>query len=676
MACPAFDPASAFVPGVLGFVDCRALALGADGYRAIGSSPAFAMALSGLFTIAIAVAVYRLLLGERLTAHDATRELLRYGLVLTLATQWAAYQPLVYDLVTRGPDQLASTILGASDDRDPTDPAVAARVEQVAQAMRALGQPPAAAPPASQAAATAPDGLPALPAPPSARPDADGLSDDARRALTLASQLLIGTTLGGYVAIRLLLALMLALGPVFVTALLFRASSGLAYGWIRVMGGAALGAIAVPVVLLIELDVLAPEVGALRATLEAHGTAGSAPDQILGVASLFLVAMIVMLSGSARAAAALRLPDRVSRQHIPALRIADRSAPAVASMPAERIDTEQSDRVSRAATGVRGGDAARARRSAGCRANRSVARAAAARERRAGIRHVFPDVRAAGADRSEDRDAAFGRRRAAERAAMTAASPSDDAVADTRAHYYAQSRSWAEDRAAAALRSRRTAWIVAAAACLLALVEALAILALTPLKTVVPYTILVDRTTGYAEVLRGSGATSVEASVALTRAMLAQYVIARETYDIDTIADQYRKVGVWSAQGARSSWLARMAAGNPDNPVNRYPRTTLIDTRIESVSALRPRTALVRFSTGRSDNGQPVGARSYWIALLGYQLSGEPLSLEQRLINPLGFQVTHYRRDQETPPVLDPPPPASPVSEPAPAAAPAPRTAP
>ena len=50
--------------------------------------------------------------------------------------------------------------------------------------------------------------------------------------------------------------------------------------------------------------------------------------------------------------------------------------------------------------------------------------------------------------------------------------------------YYAEAGSWAKDRADALRASRRTAWWVAGAASVIAVCEALALLFLTPLKTV------------------------------------------------------------------------------------------------------------------------------------------------------------------------------------------------
>jgi len=222
--------------------------------------------------------------------------------------------------------------------------------------------------------------------------------------------------------------------------------------------------------------------------------------------------------------------------------------------------------------------------------------------------------------------------------------------AEQRQTYYAQARTWAEDRQAAFDSSRRLAWRVAAVAGAIAALEALALIALAPLKTVVPYTLLVDRNTGFVEALDPAHPLPIKPQAALTQALLAQYVVARETFDINSLPEQYRKVALWSAQAARREYLGLMTRDNPDNPINRYPRTTNVETQVESVSTLGPETALVRYFTEQHNAGQGAGPRAFWAAVVRFRFSGEPMALSDRLVNPLGFQVVSYRRDQEAPP--------------------------
>ncbi|QNG45758.1 virB8 family protein [Sphingobium yanoikuyae] len=213
--------------------------------------------------------------------------------------------------------------------------------------------------------------------------------------------------------------------------------------------------------------------------------------------------------------------------------------------------------------------------------------------------------------------------------------------------YYARAASWAEDGQEKLRLSRRIAWLVAGIACGVALLEAVALALMMPLKTAVPYTLLVDRTTGYVQMLEGTDRQALTPDQALIQSLLAQYVIAREGFDISSIDADYRKVGLWSAESARSEYLAMMPASNPASPFQRYPRTSVLAVHIKSVSPLGPNTALVRFETERKDQGQAEGPRDAWASVIRYRFVDAPMAMEDRLINPLGFQVLRYRRDQE-----------------------------
>lgn len=214
------------------------------------------------------------------------------------------------------------------------------------------------------------------------------------------------------------------------------------------------------------------------------------------------------------------------------------------------------------------------------------------------------------------------------------------------ADYYRQAGSWAHDRQDALASSRRVAWIMASMFGAIAFLEAIAIIVLTPLKTVVPYTLLVDRHTGFVQALKPLDAETISADRSLTQSFLVQYVIAREAYDRDTIQLDYRKVGLWSAGRARSDYLSAMQATNPDSPLVRYPAGAIVDVAVKSVSALGPNLAQVRFDTRRRDIASVQPPES-WIATIRYSYSGEPMSAADRFINPLGFQVLRYRRSAE-----------------------------
>ncbi|MGV3458129.1 virB8 family protein [Sphingomonas sp.] len=213
--------------------------------------------------------------------------------------------------------------------------------------------------------------------------------------------------------------------------------------------------------------------------------------------------------------------------------------------------------------------------------------------------------------------------------------------------YFKAATSWAQDQNAALRASRRTAWIVAAVLGVVAVCEAIALMVLAPLKTVEPYTLMVDKQTGAVQALKPLQAAEITPDKALTQSFLVQYVIARESFDIDALQANYRKVALWSADSARSRYIASMQPSFPDAPLNRYPRSTVIETEVKSVSPLGPDSAMVRFETRRIDQGGQARPTGSWVAVIRYRYSGEPMQVEDRYINPLGFQVTRYRRDAE-----------------------------
>ena len=216
--------------------------------------------------------------------------------------------------------------------------------------------------------------------------------------------------------------------------------------------------------------------------------------------------------------------------------------------------------------------------------------------------------------------------------------------------YYDRATSWALDSQAETARSRRIAWTLAGIAIGVALFEAVALAMLAPLKSVQTVTLLVDKQTGFVQAVNPLQPQRVLADEALTNAFLAQYVVAREGFDRATVASDYRKVALWSAGRARSTYVAMMPTINPTSPFKRLPAGTLLQAAVKSVSRLSLGLALVRFDTVEINRSGQRSAPQPWVAVIRFGYVNATMRVEDRLINPLGFQVTGYRRDQEAPP--------------------------
>ena len=214
---------------------------------------------------------------------------------------------------------------------------------------------------------------------------------------------------------------------------------------------------------------------------------------------------------------------------------------------------------------------------------------------------------------------------------------------------FSSSQSWAIDQQEVKGRSQRIAWVVACFACGVALVEAVALVVLLPLKTTTPVMLLVDRTTGYVQSIDPASAQTIRVDDALLQSLLAQYVSAREGFDRATVKAAYRRAALWSSGAARTQYMARMADGSSASPFNRYRSSDVVGVEVKSVSRIAPNTALVRFDTILTSSDGRDRVTGSWISTLRYRFSDAAMSYDDRLANPLGLQVFSYRRESERP---------------------------
>ena len=317
--CAAFDPLAPYVSAVITFADCRTLSLGEGVYRAMGAGTPFGSALTGLLTIFVALVGYRMLLGSMLSLRDGVLLALRLGVVLTLATQWPAYKTLVFDVVTGAPGELAAGASGGtSGDLSPN--AIAARIDGVSAAIADLVSPATVSVPVPSQNGQTPGQAPPQPGQPmpttqaGAAPLAGTLPQAAQFPLELANTALVVSALGGLLSVSATMALMLALGPLFIVSLLFVWTRGLFVAWLRVLLGAMLGTIAVPLVLALDLGIVERQVIALRGLIDASQPPGFLPLAIVATALASAVVLFALLAAVIRVAAGLQVPQAVSNE--------------------------------------------------------------------------------------------------------------------------------------------------------------------------------------------------------------------------------------------------------------------------------------------------------------------------------------------------------------------------
>lgn len=213
--------------------------------------------------------------------------------------------------------------------------------------------------------------------------------------------------------------------------------------------------------------------------------------------------------------------------------------------------------------------------------------------------------------------------------------------------YFAEAKRWDQDRLASAVRSKRLAWTVAAVAGALAITATIAVVGLTPLKSVEPFVIRVDQATGAVDLARGLSEETgpVRYEEAVSKYFLAQYVRAREGY-LDTAAEEnFRLVSILSSPTEQRRWADLFRGTNLASPQNLYGRAAEASVSIRAVGFINPEVANVRYR--RTVRRAQQVEESDWIATIAFAYTRAPTTEADRLRNPLGFQVLSYRSDPE-----------------------------
>jgi type IV secretion system protein VirB6 len=293
------EVASAGVAPALRAVDCVANEMASAAFgRLFGAEGAMAPVLTILLTLYIAFFAISLLTGRSSLGISAlTPRMLTLGLVLTFATSWIAYQGVVWNLAVGGPDWIASQLMGAKGSAtqifgDRIDIVFNAIAEASQNAGKAGGE-------AAQGAAegAAQGAAPAKAA--AAGGGAAGLFSPDSVMWMGALMLLLGTV-GVLLTARIALAILLALGPIFVVMALFGGTRGLTAGWLR---GVVLTATTPLFVVLgggITLELLVPIVSALVQGAQLGEIDGRAAMALFVVAAvhLALMGMVLKVAGT------------------------------------------------------------------------------------------------------------------------------------------------------------------------------------------------------------------------------------------------------------------------------------------------------------------------------------------------------------------------------------------
>ena len=195
-------------------------------------------------------------------------------------------------------------------------------------------------------------------------------------------------------------------------------------------------------------------------------------------------------------------------------------------------------------------------------------------------------------------------------------------------------------------KSNQRAWIVAFFAIIIAILSVIAVLALTPLKSVEPYVVRVDNTTGMVDIITTVQGKDLTMPEAVDRHFINAYVKAREGYYYDILDKDYVLTQLLSSQDVAKEYRSIYEGENARNKKlgNKY----IVEVGIISISVEKEKQeATIRVLLTTKQQGQEVSKNNATITLSYKYYMDSQMSEKARLENPLGFQVTSYRINEE-----------------------------
>lgn len=211
--------------------------------------------------------------------------------------------------------------------------------------------------------------------------------------------------------------------------------------------------------------------------------------------------------------------------------------------------------------------------------------------------------------------------------------------------YFADARSWDEDRARAAIKSKRFAYIIAGVGAATGIAGLGAVAMLVPLKRIELVTVRVNQTTGAVDVQTElSGKKQIAYDEAVSKYFLANYVRLRESWNSASGKEDFNAVAILSSTPEQQRLSDMMNVTNPKSPRAVLGENGFANARVTNITFINNRVANVRFTrTVQTATTEPTSTD--WIATVTFGYTNAPMAEGDRYRNPLGFQVENYRAD-------------------------------
>jgi type IV secretion system protein VirB6 len=256
------------IAAALQAVDCVAGNVTGQAFgRLFAPGGSMATVLTILLTLYVAFFAIQLLTGRAsLGIKSLTPRMMTVGLVLTFATSWVAYQSVVWNLAVGAPDWIAGLLTG---DKGSATQTFAAKIDIVFQAVQEANQGN------NDISAFSPPGM-----------------------MWLGAILLLLGTVGVLVTARIALAVLIALGPIFVVMALFSGTRGLFAGWVKGLTMLAMAPLFAVLGGSVMLELSVPLLAALVASAGQIDPQAAMGFFMIGAVHVALMVMVLKVAGT------------------------------------------------------------------------------------------------------------------------------------------------------------------------------------------------------------------------------------------------------------------------------------------------------------------------------------------------------------------------------------------
>ncbi|EAC1595250.1 type IV secretion system protein [Campylobacter jejuni] len=197
-------------------------------------------------------------------------------------------------------------------------------------------------------------------------------------------------------------------------------------------------------------------------------------------------------------------------------------------------------------------------------------------------------------------------------------------------------------------KSNKRAWLIAFVSIFIAIISIVAVVLLTPLKTIEPYVIRVDNTTGMVDILTMLDEKEISSNEALDKYFISQYVKAREGYYYELLNQDYLLTQLMSSEKVANEYRAWYEGENARDQI--LKNSNEVNVQILSIvlgESNGVKTATVRAIITTKNLTSKGTTQATKVITLSYDYILAKASEENRFLNPLGFKVLTYRIDDE-----------------------------